>query len=139
MSLECIVYVSSAVGRLADADLEAVLAKSRRRNQDQHVTGALLYHEGSFIQYFEGPPNGVADVYGHIRRSPLHCNIIELERTPVRERQFPAWLMGFTRAPKSTVLRLSGASWHSAVHDAKQSRSEGMDLLLAFWRTNGAV
>ncbi len=138
MSFECIVYASSAVGKLSDSDLEAILLKSRRRNQEHQVTGALLYHDGSFFQYFEGPREGVQVVYGHIRRSPLHHGIIELQASPVGERAFPSWLMGFTRAPKSTILQLSAASWQSAIHGSQGAEltSEGMELLLSFWRTN---
>jgi hypothetical protein len=138
MSLECLVYTSSAVGEMTDSDLEAILLKSRRRNQEQQVTGALLYHDGSFFQYLEGPREGVQEVYRHIRRSPLHRGIIELNASPVVERAFPSWLMGFTRAQKSILLQLSDASWQSEVRGSRGGglTSEGMELLLRFWRTN---
>ena len=137
--LESIAYVSTAEGALTDAELEGLLTSARRRNEEQGVTGVLLFHDGTFFQYFEGPTAGVDEVYGHIRRSKLHGGIIELERTPVAERQFPRWLMGFTRTPAaSSILRLSNASWHATLrgmHGA-QVGVEGMNLLLSFWRAN---
>jgi hypothetical protein len=138
MALECVTYVSSAVGHLTDAELEGLLLSARRRNEEQQVTGALLYHDGSFFQYFEGPSAGVLEVYGHIQRSSLHRGIIELVRSQPRERQFPDWLMGFTRVPKSTILQLSNASWQSSVPALRGGAldSDGMELLLGFWRTH---
>jgi hypothetical protein len=137
--LESVTYVSSASGSLTDADLEGLLTSARHRNEQQGVTGALLFHDGSFFQYFEGPPAGVEDVYGHIRRSRLHGGIIELDRSPMPARQFPRWLMGFTHVPTSSILRLSGASWRAAVRGmgGPEIRAEGMELLLSFWRSTG--
>ena len=136
--LECIAYVSTAAGGLTDADLEGLLTSARRRNEEQGVTGALLFHDGSFVQYFEGPPEGVEEVYGHIRGSKLHRGIIELERAQVPERQFPRWLMGFTHVPTSSILRLSNASWQATLRgmDAAKAKAEGVELLLSFWRSN---
>ncbi|MEY5099907.1 MAG: hypothetical protein RJA36_2626 [Pseudomonadota bacterium] len=139
MPLESIIYVSSAEHDLADEELERLLLAARRRNQENGVTGALLYHDAMFFQYLEGPSSGVREVYGHIQRSQLHHGLIELARSPIAERAFPAWFMGFTRAPASTILRLSNASWKAAVHGqgAAQPMSEGMILLLDFWRSGG--
>ena len=138
-ALECVLYVSSAAKVLTDAELEQLLTSSRRRNEERRVTGALLFNDGSFFQYFEGPPEGVEDVYGYIRRSKLHEEIIELVRAPIAERQFPRWLMGFTSVPKSSsLLRLSNAGWHAAVRgmDGAHAKTEAVDLLLDFWRSH---
>ncbi|MFO1318851.1 MAG: hypothetical protein U1F52_04505 [Burkholderiales bacterium] len=73
-----------------------------------------------------------------MRRSPLHCGIIEPARGPIRERVFPSRLTGFTRAPASTVLQLSNASWRSVVKggNLSVSDSEGMALLMGFRRSS---
>lgn len=143
MTLVALAYTSSATHRLGDAELERLLEQARRTNEELGVTGVLLYHDGSFLQYFEGPAEGVEKVYERIRRSTLHGGIIELIRGPVPKRAFSGWLMGFTRAPGSTLLQLSNASWKARMRQGgageSMAGSEGFELLLQFWNSNRAV
>lgn len=142
MTLVALAYTSSASGLLGDADLEALLEGARRANQEFDVTGVLLYDDGSFLQYLEGPPEGIAAVYERVRRSPLHSGIIELIRGPIPARVFSGWQMGFTRTPASAVLRLANASWKAQLrHDAATpalTDSEGFQLLRQFWDSSRA-
>ena len=136
--LEFVAYVSSATGILGDNTLEGLLTSAWQRNKEHQVTGVLLFDEGTFFQYFEGPPVGVEEVYGHIKRSTLHTGIIELQRTGLARREFPRWLMGFTRMPGSSILRLSNASWRAALRGIQREapKTEGMELLKNFWRAS---
>lgn len=138
MTLEAIAYVSSAVGSQGEPELEGLLEKARAKNREVSVSGVLLHHEGTFFQYFEGPPDGMQDVYDRILRSSMHKGIIELMRTPIPERAFSDWQMGFTRAPKSVILRLSNASWFHDMPGAStpSPMSVGAGMLLQFWKTN---
>lgn len=140
MLLEAIAYTSSAAPGLDDARLEALLARARKVNAELGVTGVLLHHEGSFLQYFEGPPEGVARAYERICRCSMHRGLIELMRRPIEQRCFGDWVMGFTRTPKSAVLQLSNASWRTSMQsDNAPSHvldSEGMSLLQQFWQSN---
>ncbi len=137
-SLEAVVYVSSAVGSLSEAELTELLARARAKNEDVEVTGVLLYHDGTFFQYFEGPSIGVEFVYDRVRRSAMHRGIIELMHASVPERLFSNWSMGFTRAPVATVLQLSQANWTSllASRPGAAVASDGLALLLHFWQTS---
>lgn len=135
MTLSAVVYVSSAVRLLDGADLEALLVDARTYNEQVSVTGALLYDDGAFFQYFEGPEPGVTDVYERIKRSRLHKGLIELFHRPVEQRQFGEWYMGFSRAPKTYLLQLANAQWGKAVGGLRPSASAplGQHLLLDFW------
>lgn len=119
MSLEAVAYTSSAIPGLTDGALEQLLVDARQKNQELGITGVLLYHDGSFFQYFEGPPDGVEAVYDRIRQSRLHRGIFELMRAPIECRSFGNWLMGFTRAPASTVLQLSNAHWRRRLDEER--------------------
>jgi len=140
MKLEAVAYTSSAIHGTTVADLEQLLLSAREKNAELGVTGVLLFHDGSFFQYFEGPPAAVEEIYARIRRSPMHRGIIELVRKPIRSRSFGGWLMGFTQAPASTVLSLSNASWQARVRQENavepKAASEGLELLLQFWNSN---
>ncbi len=50
----CLVYRSKANAVLGDSSLWQMLEKSRESNKKRGITGCLLYHDGHFIQYFEG-------------------------------------------------------------------------------------
>jgi hypothetical protein len=138
MSLESIIYVSSGVEPLSDADLESLLSAARSNNETFQITGVLLYHDGNFFQYLEGPSVGVQTVYGYIQQSKLHQGIIELDRETISQRVFPSWLMGFNRVSGSMMLQLSNASWKASLDQmlSQPSASKGMVLLLDFWRLN---
>ncbi len=136
-TLEAVAYVSSASGLLDEAHLEALLQGARDRNRAEGVTGALLFHDGTFFQYFEGPPEGVQRVYQRILRSPLHHGLIELMRGPVPERAFGRWSMGLVRAPRSVLLQLSQADWDRDRRQFQHAAAlpAGAHLLLDFWHS----
>lgn len=126
-------YTSTAAKPMAQSDLESLLRGARQFNASQDVTGVLLHHSGSFLQYLEGPQHGVERVYARIRISPLHTDLFELLDGPTNERLFPDWKMGSTGVPESTMLSLRNASWNS-LENAKgdlPSLSPGMLLLRA--------
>lgn len=143
MTLEAVVYTSSAARGITDALLERLLVDARRKNEELGVTGVLLFHDGSFFQYFEGPPPAVEEVYERIRNSQLHRGIIELMRRPIEQRCFGNWLMGFTRVPSSTVLQLSNADWKLSLSTVESSScspaSDGLALLQHFWTSSGGA
>lgn len=151
--MEELVYVSSAVQGLTDADLEVVLAKARERNQRLGITGVLLYDDGDFFQYLEGSAEALDEVYAHIVQSPQHRSILQLVRGPIAARHFGSWSMGFVKVPKSELLQLAHAQWRSALAAATPATTSasaqsdlpsaaqgtpGLELLLLFWRQHRA-
>ena len=135
-TLKAVAYVSSACVPLTTAELEALLIDARTHNAVMHVTGALLYHDGSFFQYFEGPPVGVENVYARIRASRLHHRLVELLFCPTPSRQFGVWHMGFAPAPRTFLLELAQASWLNSLPGLADNTSEapGVQMLREFWR-----
>ncbi|WP_188557330.1 BLUF domain-containing protein [Hymenobacter glacieicola] len=57
-----IVYQSSAVGLPTTAELKFLLRQSRANNQRLHITGLLLYSNGSFLQVLEGQAPAVRQI-----------------------------------------------------------------------------
>lgn len=138
--LNCIVYVSSAIRPLAVPELEALLVSARQFNDEVGVTGVLLYHDGTFFQYFEGPAEGVAQVYARIRASRSHHAIYELLNTKIKARLFPNWLMGASNVTSSLLLNLARAEWHASIQqvvDLPEVPNEGLALLTSYWKSCG--
>jgi hypothetical protein len=100
------------------------------------VSGALLYQDGSFFQYLEGPESGVAQAYSRVKRSRRHRGLIELVAAPVEQRHFSTWSMGFAEPAASELQSIAQATWR-AEHRAAcldPEPSPGLALLLAFWK-----
>ena len=135
-SLLCLIYVSSAHRRLREPELESLLSVSRARNLEDGLTGVLLYNDGNFMQYLEGPDTALRQTYKRICADPLHGNLIEILLEPITERSFATWAMGFTQPTTSELLALSNARWKRMGIDTTipEEASPGMLLLHSFWR-----
>ena len=105
--LWAIVYVSKAARPLTRDDLVHVLEGARRRNLDEGITGVLLYADGYFMQYLEGPEAGLHKVYGLIKTHPLHYGLIDLVREPIAAREFAEWSMACHVVGRGSELPLS--------------------------------
>jgi hypothetical protein len=133
--LYAIAYKSKATRELTPQDLDRLLLDARAFNQGAGVTGVLLYHAGSFFQFFEGPEVGVEAVYERICQARTHTDIVELLKAPSRSRQFESWHMGFCEPPETELQTLATASWEDAmpITRASYERSEGLGFLLHYW------
>lgn len=135
--LATLCYVSSAVAPLSADYLEALLRQSRDRNAANEVTGALLYCDGNFIQYLEGPTAGMAPIWASIRKDPRHSGVIVLFEDTTGERLFPMWSMAYNRSlppDLERLLRLPRPSIDPGAHGALSQMS--VRLLHNFWGTN---
>lgn len=134
--LVAIAYVSTAYKLLEEAELEQLLLSAREHNKQVGITGVLLYHDGSFFQYFEGPEEEMAAIYTRIRRSRRHDGLIELLHRRVEARQFEHWDMGFAHSPSRFILKLAQASWLRclAQQPGGEAAPDGLAILLQFWK-----
>jgi hypothetical protein len=96
MSLCQIVWISEAVKNYSEDELLSLLKKSRANNMRVGVTGLLLYHQGSFMQFMEGEEDKVLAIYhNRIVPSRLHRKVTLLLKIELEERVFSNWKMGF--------------------------------------------
>lgn len=96
-SLVYVVYMSSARGRLSDAQQQDILTVARRMNALHHITGILAYWDGNFIQYVEGPEAEIDQLMRNLAGDSRHSGIIVMQRSTVARRAFPEWSMAFDR------------------------------------------
>lgn len=95
MSLESIIYLSSAKRLLSAEDLRELLAVSRRNNEAAGIGGILIYWDGNFLQYVEGPPDALDALFERLERDDRHSGMIVMERKRIAARAFPDWTMAF--------------------------------------------
>jgi len=137
MSIYQLLYVSGAVGRPTEEDVEQILAVSRRNNAELGVTGMLLYADGTFIQVLEGEESAVKTLSHRISRDPRHRNYMVLCEQKSQSRAFADWQMGFkkldpARAGDKAVFEASRAALEERISDADGGMM--LDTVLAFSR-----
>ncbi len=92
-----VVYVSTAAESFKEEELEKILEVSRRKNAALGITGLLLYKDGTFMQFLEGPKEPVLKLLSVIRDDPRHHSMIVISQEEHREREFESWSMAFER------------------------------------------
>jgi hypothetical protein len=79
----------SAVRAPVDAEIETVLARARKLNRLNCVTGALLLYPDCIVQWIEGEPTGLSDTRDCTARDPRLSALTTLCEGPVEARSFP--------------------------------------------------
>lgn len=97
MKLVQLIYVSSAIKKLSNDELDAILQSSVQHNQRQEITGMLLYSDGNFMQVIEGEESKINETYERICEDTRHRNIILVNQETIAEREFESWSMSFRR------------------------------------------
>ena len=132
--LRAIVYVSSATRALSQAEIDRLLYSARARNQTEGLGGLLLYCDGNFMQYIEGPRDPLLRVYGLITADPMHSGIVEIFNAPIDAREFEDWSMAYGVSQAQDMALLSRATWSGAAETAASASTPGRLLLRNFWR-----
>lgn len=103
-----LVYVSTAIEKFSEAQLQQILSVSRENNAKLNVTGVLLYDDGNILQVLEGEKNTLRQLYGKITQDHRHYGCIILQDTPSETRSFENWSMGFKTVNSIEFLQLEG-------------------------------
>ena len=89
------IYISAAAPGFSRADLNNLLAVSRRNNAAAGLTGLLIFHQGRFFQILEGARASVGACYARIERDTRHTGLVLVENGSAQARAFDRWKMGF--------------------------------------------
>ncbi|WP_313142578.1 BLUF domain-containing protein [Stenotrophomonas sp.] len=136
MPLRAIAYVSQARPDLSAERLQTLVNDATRFNRMAGVTGVLLHDGQRFLQYIEGPPDGIDSVYERILQAGSHVDIVELARGRLGQRQFPYWSMRALPVDALTLRQLATSDWSgfSRTVDGDPAVPTAVDLLSAIVR-----
>lgn len=131
MTLCAIAYVSEAAPDMPQQRLDALAADAARFNRVAGVTGVLLYDGSRFLQYLEGPDDGVASVYERIVHATAHTAVQELASGRVPSRHVPYWSMRWLPVSDALVDRLVRSDWAGFIRSLGRTgaRATAIDLL----------
>lgn len=93
MPLHALVYCSRAIPGLSLYQIDDLARDAAAHNLIAGVTGVLLTDGKKFLQYIEGPEEGVALAYSRITNATSHMSIVELGCSQGGPRRFPYWSM----------------------------------------------
>ena len=91
----CLVYQSKAKSFFGFSEIQAMLAKARKYNQANGITGCLLFYHGDFIQYLEGNRTTLLQLFDSIQGDPRHEFVNLLSHEEIWEREFGEWDMAY--------------------------------------------
>lgn len=126
-------YLSKAVDVFSDHYLDQLLTNCRRNNAAASVTGALLYHNGYFMQLIEGQLDAINAIYDRIQADPRHEVLSVLFEDEISARFFPDWTMGY-RAAEDMPLDSLNTIYETA--KVSTTRFPINDFLLMFGESN---
>ena len=87
-----------------------------------------MFDGSRFLQYLEGPEDGIDSVYQRIANARSHGQLKVLCRAPVAQRAFPRWSMGTRRIEAELLVQIVDASWPGFVLGCG-----GFERLLQAW------
>ena len=88
-------YLSEAISDMSFLGLMRLLESARAFNQQNGISGILLYDNQQFGQIIEGERASVMKAWKRIQEDKRHHRIELLEIREISERSYPDWLLRF--------------------------------------------
>jgi len=130
MPIHAVVYASHVAAELPADRLDALVQDAARFNVIAGVTGLLLFDGERFLQYLEGPDDGLRAAYGRVLIASSHFDIVQLARGLVGSRLAPYWSMTMVGTPRRDLGTIAVADWNSFVRRGSSVRPTAMDHLV---------
>lgn len=103
-----VTYVSQTREPMGAEQLLDLLMQCRENNEQNDITGMLLYGNGTFLQVLEGDDGVVDALVAEILDDPRHANIEVLDRKSVEQRDYAEWSMGFDLVSNEGLREIEG-------------------------------
>jgi hypothetical protein len=97
ISMEALIYISTAAALPRPSTINDILRTARRVNPGLGLTGMLLWADTRFAQLLEGPPDALDLLYGRLLKDRRHHDLTLLSRWEIPQRLFPDWSMASRR------------------------------------------
>lgn len=91
--IKFLIYTSKATSEMSSTDIGKILMTARKNNQSMGVTGALLYHDGIFLQILEGFDEIIDELVKTIRGDNRHDDFQILYEGEKLAPDFTEWAM----------------------------------------------
>lgn len=106
--IKYLAYVSRQSYILTDSVISDLLQKCRNNNAENGITGMLIYFDGTFVQFLEGPDENLNQLFLKISQDKRHQDIILLLEGIAEKRGFSDWSMAYKKVTQSEVSQIEG-------------------------------
>jgi hypothetical protein len=96
-------YRSRAVVAPNEHELDLLLRNAQSRNRAERLSGLLIYDQGYYFQWLEGPADALGRVWASILQDPRHTDIQILRKQDLPKRFFGAWDMRLARRKRGQL------------------------------------
>lgn len=124
MSLQSLIYVSSAKKAMSDDAIRHLLNQSRTNNLQSDITSMLLYRDGFFMQAIEGEGDKVDYLFDKIAMDDRHEDIVVVYKKPIKHRS-----MAFENLPMA--LDIIDEEGHDKVDGIKELDKDAKPVFFA--------
>jgi hypothetical protein len=126
--LRSLIYRSRATSRLDAPALDALVQGARQHNHRVGVTGSMLYRDGAFLQWLEGPDEIVEGLFDRISRDPRHTGIEVLSDHHSSRRLFHDWDMRLVTDTTEQGFRVLQNTTAVSALDRRFARRAALEL-----------
>jgi hypothetical protein len=137
MPLQAIAYCSRVVPGITVEQIEELVRDATVHNLIGGVTGVLLCDGTNFLQYIEGPEDGLLLSYSRILNATSHMSLVELGRRRGALRAFPYWSMRWIPVETPDLRITASSDWKGLARRRPDSMFQvptGVDRLAAIVR-----
>ena len=113
-----LIYKSQSVAEITPDLVNGLQFTAARFNKHRDITSILLHSDNVFLQFLEGAPMDIDDLYKRILVDPRHMNIRSIYMGYAEERSYPHWRMrvyseaersvDFLTEPQRSFIRSAG-------------------------------
>lgn len=135
-----LIYRSKVIEGLVHDDIQVLMQKSGRFNDQNKITGCLVYHDKSFIQLLEGDEKKVRNLFGKISRDNRHKDIVLLNLEESNFSLFSKFSIVHNNFKDLTdQVRHKRMLFHEIFHNADIVRSPGSSKLTLWAQVNSLL
>ncbi len=99
-----ILYTSTLSPATPVTAVAAVLGSARQHNQQDRITGILVFDGNNFCQYLEGDAEAIAQCTERIRRDARHGQFQMLHQGEIPARRFERFSLGYATTDSEAVI-----------------------------------
>lgn len=137
-SLYKLIYTSSRRPICDEQGIQDILRACKKNNPHKDITGILLHSKNRFLQYLEGDKDEIMELFERIKSDKRHGGVNMRYYTPIEERIFPSWQMGYKDLDQelnfnTATSTADQAIFKNMIEDSAYSDVEGLRVLKLFF------
>ena len=139
MSINLLIYASTASKILPLDDIKELLKHAARKNSEHAISGFLCTNGQVFLQCIEGEKRSIEQLYANISQDYRHNQLETLYQAEIETRAFPSWSMAgiLNISRQQEILKRFNPEGVFAPYELKPEAS--LDMLREFAALRGMI